>query len=122
MSYDQSAIAVRRLEERFERLLLAFADLQAAVGRLQQPSASSGGNQGGGGGGQVYIVQSPTAGIAAGSNLGSQTISIVSAGALVQISTNALIYNEMAVATVAAKPLICGLNNDGTYTAITQSC
>ena len=78
MSYDNSANAVRRLEERFERLLLALADMQAAIGRLQQPSASSGGNQGGGGG-QVYIVQSPTAGIAAGSNLGSQTISIVSA-------------------------------------------
>src|SRR5271166_5141034 len=112
MSYDNSANSVRRLEERFERLLLILGDMQAAIGRLQQPSYNSGGGQPGGGGGGVFVVQVPTAGIAAGSNLGGQTISIVSGGSLVQISTNALIYNEMAVPTVATKPLICGLNND----------
>jgi len=116
----------RTLEARFERLLLDFQALQAQVANLatQIAGLQQGGGGGGqsGGGGQVFIVSAPTAGIAAGGSLGSQTIYIVSAGALVQISTTATVYNEMAAATVAAKPLVCGLNNDGTYTAITQSC
>lgn len=46
MSYDNSANAVRRLEERYERLLLLIGDLQAAIGRLQQPNYNaSGGSQ-----------------------------------------------------------------------------
>ncbi len=43
MSYDNSANAVRRLEERFERLLLLIADLQVALARLQQPANNASG-------------------------------------------------------------------------------
>ncbi len=45
MSYDNSANAVRRLEERFERLLLIIGDMQAAIGRLQQPALNPAGSQ-----------------------------------------------------------------------------
>ena len=53
---DNSAQAVRRLEERFERLLLLLGDLQAAIGRLQQPALNP--QYGGGGGGGVRSTSS----------------------------------------------------------------
>ncbi len=49
---DNSAIAVRRLEERVERLLLLLQDMQQSIGRLQQPAmfaVPSGGGPSGGG-------------------------------------------------------------------------
>jgi hypothetical protein len=48
VNYDTPRLAA--LEARFERLLLAIADLQAAIGRVQQPevnAAGSGQNSGG---------------------------------------------------------------------------
>jgi len=124
MSYDNSANAMRRLEERFERLLLMLADMQAAIGRTQQPSYNSGGGQPGGGGGVTYMVMAPTAAITAGLStpLTGQTVVVISGAATVTVSTNATIYNNMASNTVISKPLVVGPNNDGTYTVITQSC
>jgi len=124
MSYDNSANAVRRLEERFERLLLLLGDMQAAIGRVQQPSYNAAGGQPGGGGGVTYMVMAPTAAITAGLStpLTGQTVVVISGAATVTVNTNATIYNNMASNTVISKPLVVGQNNDGTFTVITQSC
>src|SRR5208283_3792989 len=85
MSYDNSANAVRRLEERFERLLLLLGDMQAAIGRVQQPSYNAAGGQPGGGGGVTYMVMAPTAAITAGLStpLTGQTVVVISGAATV---------------------------------------
>lgn len=120
MSYDNSANAVRRLEERFERLLLALADLQAAVGRLQQPSASSGGGNQGGGGAGVYIMAGVV--IGAGASVSGATVDWVIGGSAIVASTTAKVWNMMQSATVASKTIVLGLNPDGSFTVISQSC
>ena len=40
--------AYHELEQRYERLLLLIGDMQAAIGRLQQPQVNPDGKQGGG--------------------------------------------------------------------------
>ncbi len=125
MSYDNSATAVRRLEDRFERLLLIIGDMQAAIGRMQQPALNPAGGQQGSGGGGIYLCLSPTAGIPANNSSGpltGKTISIVNSGTTVTVSTNGSIYNFMNSATVITKTLAIDLNSDGTFTVITQSC
>ncbi len=62
MGYDNSASSARQLEARFERLLLLIGDLQAAIGRLQQPAYNPAGGQGGssGGGGTLCWAHAPS--------------------------------------------------------------
>ena len=122
MSYDNSANAMRRLEERFERLLLSLADMQAAIGRVQQPSYASGGGNPGGGGAGVYSI--PAVVISAGGSVTGQTVSALVGGALVTVNASGTVYNQMHSATVATSGLtiMVGSNPDGTYSVITQSC
>ena len=129
MSYDNSANAVRRLEERFERLLLALADMQAAIGRLQQPRASSGGgSQQTSGGAVIFQVTAANNTISIAGTTGSTlaapaslTISAISGGVENTVGTGS-VYNPYAVATATGKALTLGLNTDGSYTVLSQSC
>ena|SRR5208282_2025907 len=121
MSYDNSANAVRRLEERFERLLLLLSDMQAAIGRVQQPSYNGAGGQPGGGGSGVYSI--PATAIGAGSS-GTAVVSALVGGALVTVNASGTIYNQMNSATVNTTGLtiMVGANPDGTFSVISQSC
>jgi hypothetical protein len=116
VNYDTPRLAA--LEARFERLLLAIADLQAAIGRLQQPQVNAGGQ--GGGGGQVYSMAGAV--ITAGGNVTGATVNSLVGGAATAVNTNATVYNQMQVATVASKTIMLGQNPDGTFSAISQSC
>ena len=121
MSYDNSANAVRRLEERFERLLLILGDMQAAIGRLQQPSYNPAGSQsGGGGGGGIFIMAGQV--IAAGASATGVTVDWVIGGTGIVASTTATVWNMMQSATVASKTIVLGANPDGSFTVISQSC
>jgi len=122
MSYDNSAASVRRLEERFERLLLLLGDLQAAIGRLQQPATNQAGGGQSGGGGNVYSI--PAVVISAGGSVTGQTVSALVGGSLSTVNGNGTVYNQMAAATVSTsgKTIMVGSNPDGTYSVITQSC
>ncbi|MGO8949906.1 MAG: hypothetical protein ACLQUY_20070 [Ktedonobacterales bacterium] len=124
MSYDNSANAVRRLEERFERLLLILGDLQAAIGRVQQPSYNGAGGQPGGGGGLVYsmvgVVINP-AGTPPNYVTGA-TVNAYVGGTTVALPGTYTVYNQMQAATVITKTIMLGQNPDGTFSVITQSC
>jgi hypothetical protein len=120
MSYDNSANAVRRLEERFERLLLLIGDLQAAIGRLQQPSVNAAGGQPSGGGAGIYSMVGVV--IAAGGSVTGATVNALIGGSTTAVSTNATVYNQMQAATVVTNTIMLGGNPDGTYSVISQSC
>ncbi len=108
------------IELSFERLLLLIQDIQAAIARLQQPSASSGGGQPGGGGGNVYSMVGVV--IAAGGSVTGATVNALVGGSTTAVSTNATVYNQMQAATVVTKTIMLGANPDGTFSAISQSC
>ncbi len=109
------------IELSFERLLLLIQDIQAAIARLQQPSASSGGNQGGGGGGTVWSVAAQV--IAVGGSVSGQTVSTLISGSPATVTTTGVVYNSSGTATSAtAGEIYCGLNADGTYRVIAQAC
>ncbi len=120
MSYDNSANAVRRLEERFERLLLIIGDMQAAIGRLQQPALNPAGSQQGGGGAGVYIMAGQV--ITAGASATGVTVDWVIGGTGIVASTTATVWNMMQSATVSGKTIVLGANPDGSFTVISQSC
>ena len=112
--------ALHELEQRYERLLLLIGDMQAAIGRLQQLANDAAGSQKGGGGGLCYSMVGVV--IGAGSNVTGATVNALVAGATVAVSTNATVYNQMQAGTVASKTIMLGVNPDGTYSAISQSC
>ncbi len=120
MSYDNSANAVRRLEERFERLLLIIGDLQAAIGRLQQPSVNPAGGQQGGGGGVIYSMTGVV--IAVGGSVTGATVNALVGGSAVALPGTYTVYNQMQSATIVTKTIMLGANADGTFCVITQSC
>jgi hypothetical protein len=117
--------SLRRLEDRFERLVLWIQDIYAALQKaLQQirdlqtaqaPPISSV---------TTTVWSIPAVVIAAGGNVTGQTVSALSAGSLVTAFTNATVYNQMAAATVSTtgKTIMVGANGDGTFSAISQSC
>jgi len=115
---------IQTFEASFERLLLLIQDLQAAVARLQQPSASSSGGQQGGGGAGVYIMAGAIINpLGTPPNyLTNQTVDWVIGGSAIVASTTATVYNMMGFATVSGKMMVLGLNPDGSFTVITQSC
>jgi hypothetical protein len=47
---------------------------------------------------------------------------VISGGTYVLQTASATVYNAMLSATTAGRVLVLGLNPDGTYTAISQSC
>lgn len=118
MNHDNTAL--RELEQRYERLLLLIGDMQATIGRLQQPAVNPAGGQQGGGGGMVFSMVGVV--ISAGGNVTGATVNALVAGATVAVSTNATVYNQMQAATVVTKTIMLGQNPDGTYSAISQSC
>ncbi len=118
MSYDNSANAVRRLEERFERLLLIIGDMQAAIGRLQQPALNPAGGQQGGG--AIYSMVGVV--IAAGGSVTGATVNALVGGTATAVSTNAKVYNQMQSATVVTNTIMLGANPDGSFSAVSQSC
>ena len=112
--------AYHELEQRYERLLLTIGDMQAAIGRLQQPALNPAGGQPGGGGGVCYSMVGVV--ISAGGNVTGATVNALVGGATTAVNTNAKVYNQMQSATVATKTIMLGQNPDGTYSAISQSC
>ena len=60
--------------------------------------------------------------IAAGGNVTGATVNALVGGSTIAVSTNATVYNQMQVDTVATNTIMLGLNPDGTYSAISQSC
>ena len=106
------------IELSFERLLLLIADMQAAIARLQQPSASGPGNQGGGG--LVYSMIGQI--ISAGGNYPGATVNALVGGSSVALPGTYTVYNQMQAATVITKTIMLGANPDGTFSVITQSC
>ena len=118
MSHDSTAL--RELEQRYERLQLWVSDIEQAVGRLQQPQVNPAGGQHGSGGGLCYSMVGVV--ISAGGNVTGATVNAFVGGATQAVSTNATVYNQMQAATVVTKTIMLGLNPDGTYSAISQSC
>ena len=139
MSYDNSANAVRRLEERFERLLLALGDMQAAIGRMQQPSYNAAGASRVAGGRHVYAI-APMA-IAAAANSLAEHPQVLSRAELVcihdwpdrlcrcrrtldRIAGNLYGLQQDALCNRgdSGLPIIVGANPDGSFSVISQSC
>ncbi len=108
------------IELSFERLLLLIQDMQAAIARLQQPSASSGGGNQGGGGAGTYECN-PGVILNPGSNTGITVSSRTSAGVNALPGTYT-VFNDMTHATVVTLVIILSSNGDGTFTVVTQSC
>ncbi len=124
MGYDNSASSARQLEARFERLLLLIGDLQAAIGRLQQPAYNPAGGQGGSSGGGLWYSIAATY-IPAGGSITGLTVNVNVGGTFTATPfTNATVYNMMAFATVAftGKTIVVAPNPDGTWSVISQSC
>ena len=101
-----------------------LARLWSAVWALQQAVRVTqlGGFGGGGSGGQIYYI-APVV-IANGGNVTGQTVYVLVGGSPVTVTTGGVVYNIMAVATVATagKNIIVAPCGDGTYLAVTQSC
>lgn len=114
-----------RLEQAMALGERRLASTQADVAQLQQYARTAqtiGGGGGGGSSGYVYTIAPQV--IAAGGNVTGQTVNVILAGVTTALPGTYTVYNKMAVATVATsgKTIICGLNPDNTFTAITQSC
>jgi hypothetical protein len=118
MIHDSSNL--RELEQRYERLQLTIGDMQAAIGRLQQLANDAAGSQKGGGGGVIYSMVGVA--IAAGRSITGATVNAMYAGSTYAANTNATVYNQMQADTVVTKTIMLGVNPDGTYSAISQSC
>src|SRR5208337_334442 len=106
MSYDNSANAIRRLEERFERLLLILGDMQAAIGRFQQPAYNAAGGQQGGGGGVIYSMVGVV--IAASGSVTGATVNALVGGSTSALPGTYTVYNQMQAATVVTKTIMLG--------------
>lgn len=113
---------LRELEARFERLIVDHQALLAQLASLnnQLKSLQSDNANKKGGGGQCYSMVGVV--ISAGGSVTGATVNALVAGATVAVSTNAKVYNQMQAATVVTKTIMLGLNPDGTYSAISQSC
>ena len=118
MNHEDTAL--RELEQRYERLLLLIGDMEAAIGRLQQPAVNPAGGQNGGGSGLVFSMVGVV--ISAGGNVTGATVNALVGGSTTAVSTNATVYNQMQSATVITKTIMLGQNPDGTYSAVSQSC
>jgi len=120
MNYDNTAL--RELESRYERLLLLISDMQAAIGRLQQPAVNPAGNQPGGSGSSGLIFSMVGVVIAAGGNVTGATVNALVGGSATALPGTYTVYNQMQAATVVTKTIMLGANPDGTFSAISQSC
>jgi hypothetical protein len=113
---------LKELEARFERLIVDHQALKAQVAALNnqlQAMQGQGGN-GQGGGGLIFSMVGVV--IAPSGNVTGATVNALVAGSTTAVSTNATVYNQMQSGTVATKTIMLGVNPDGTYSAISQSC
>jgi hypothetical protein len=111
------------LEQLLRRLMAQLAADETIIAALQQAVRT--GQQGNpfgqsGGGSGCYSM----AGIAipAGGNVTGQTVNSLVGGTATAISTNATVYNQMGMATIAGNLIMLGQNPDGTFSVLTQSC
>ena len=118
MNHDTTAL--RELEQRYERLLLSIGDIQAAIGRLQQVANDLAGSQQKAALGTCYSMVGQV--IAAGGSATGVTVSGMSGGSTFTATSSGTVYNQMQAATVVTKTIMLGLNSDGTFSAISQSC
>ena len=112
-----------QLEARFERLVFQmqalYAQVQALATQIAGVQQQTGGGQSSGGSG-IYIMAGVV--IAAGSSVTGATVDWVIGGTGVVASTNATVWNMMESATISGKTIVLGMNPDGSFTVITQSC
>ena len=118
MNYDTGRL--KALEDSVERIKLFLGDLQAAIGRLQQPAVNAAGGQQGGGGGVIYSMVGQV--ITAGSSASGVTVNALVGGSTSALPGTYTVYNQMQAATVVTKTIMLGQNPDGTFSAISQSC
>ncbi len=113
------------LEARFERLRIAFQQVQTQLTQaLQQirdtqnslvPQNTLPGI--------IFLITSANAlVIAAGGSATGVTVSALSGGTVSTVTTSGVVYTEMQAATVASKTIIVAPTSDGNYLVITQSC
>lgn len=112
------------LEGRFERLRLDIQAMQQQIKTaLQQIQSAqqipvSSGNSGSGG-----IFEYPgTAAIGAGSAITGASVYSLVGGTSTLVTATAKIYNIYQAGTTAGKSVTVGLNPDGSYIVIAQSC
>jgi len=121
-----------QLEARFERLILQFqalwSQVQALATKIAGLQQQAGSGQGGGGG-VCFSMAGVVIAAATGSfptltpgSVTGQTVYSLIGGTPTAVSTNATVYNQMQAATVVTKTIMLGMNPDGTYSAIAQSC
>lgn len=115
-----------RLEQQAAATAANLLSMQIAAAQLAQDlrTQQPGGYGGGGGGGAGYVYTISPVVIAAGGNVTGQTVYAVVGGTITAMPGTYTVYNVMNAATVATalKTIIVGMNPDGTFSAITQSC
>jgi hypothetical protein len=120
---NTSTVSNHELQARFERLLVDFKTLQGQVASLiGQIQSLQGGNQQPQGTGSGLIFSMVGVVINAGSYVTGATVNALVGGSTVAFSTNAKVYNQMQAATVVTNTIMLGMNPDGTFSAISQSC
>ena len=110
------------LEQEFRQLSVTLGQMQAQIAANQQAVRTSqpGNPYGQTGGGGIFIMAGVV--IGAGGSVTGATVDYVIGGSAIVASTNATVWNMMQAATVSGKTIVLGLNPDGSFTAISQSC
>ncbi len=107
------------LEKRFERQRLEILRLKRQLAALAATPANAVLGYGSGGGG-IFIMAG--VGIAAGASVTGATVDWVIGGTGIVANAYATVWNMMQSATVSGKTIVLGLNPDGSFTVISQSC
>ena len=119
---NATAVRLKELEARFERFIVDQQALKRQLASLNNQLQALQGQGGNGQGGGVTVYSMAGVVIAAGGNVTGATVNALVGGSTQAVSTNATVYNQMQAATVVTKKIMLGLNPDGTYSAISQSC
>ncbi len=110
------------LEFRFEQMRLVLQQQAQTISGLQSALANlQPGGFGGPSGGGVYEVTAANAVVIAAGSSGTATVSQWQGGVLTTIGTGT-IHNDMQQPSVLSKTMILGLQPDGSYLLIDQSC
>jgi hypothetical protein len=102
------------------RWLRKVAD-QAARAEQNVQFAMGTGGAGSGGAASFYYMPSGAV-ISAGGNLTGQSVYTYGGGGSSLYSSTATVYNLMGSATVSGTVLVLGINPDGTFSVVSQSC
>ena len=114
-------------EARYERLVVREQQLERQVANLanqiqQVQGQSGGGGQIGGGAGIYEITAANAVVISAGGSATGVTVSQRFGSGISTSTTTGTVYNDMQQPTVTGKTILLGVNPDGSFLVITQSC